>query len=454
MNKCKVFIPVGALGSGIDEGAFREGMELKPDIISCDAGSTDSGPYYLGTGRGKYARSSVKNDLRMVLHGAMEAHIPITIGSACTCGADSAVDEMADICREICREDRLSLKMVLIYSEQDREIMKQRYVEGSIKPLPGAPKINERTFDECSHIVALSGTEPFIKALSEGADIVICGRATDTAVIAALPIMKGCNVAAAWHGAKVCECGGLCTTNPVGSAVFMTVDDKGFEVKAVGKDAECTVYTVSSHLLYENSDPIHLTEPGIQIDVTDAVYTQLEDGSVRVEGTRAVKSEQYTMKLEGSGPAGYQTIILAGIRDREIMKAPYVWIDKLSAFIDQKLEKLGFDKEKYSYTIRPYGYNAVYGGDVPEGYVPNELGMLLVVTAETQEMATQICKVFNPYMLHYPIRENIPLPSYAFPFSPSEIQRGQIYEFKLNHVVEISDPLELVRFSEEELKND
>ena len=82
MNKCKVFIPVGALGSGIDEGAFREGMELKPDIISCDAGSTDSGPYYLGTGRGKYARSSVKNDLRMVLHGAMEAHIPITIGSA------------------------------------------------------------------------------------------------------------------------------------------------------------------------------------------------------------------------------------------------------------------------------------------------------------------------------------------------------------------------------------
>ena len=29
----------------------------------------------------------------------------------------------------------------------------------------------------------------------------------------------------------------------------------------------------------------------------------------------------------------------------------------------------------------------------------------------------------------------------AFPFSPSDVERGAIYEFMLQHVVEIDDPL-------------
>ena len=37
------------------------------------------------------------------------------------------------------------------------------------------------------------------------------------------------------------------------------------------------------------------------------------------------------------------------------------------------------------------------------------------------------------------------MPSYAFPFSPAEIERGQVFEFKLNHVVSVDDPAELVR---------
>ena len=57
-----------------------------------------------------------------------------------------------------------------------------------------------------------------------------------------------------------------------------------------------------------------------------------------------------------------------------------------------------------------------------------------------------MAKLFNPYMLHFPMRTDTQLPSYAFPFSPSEIERGQIYEFKLNHVVMVDDPMELVRF--------
>lgn len=47
MKSVKVFVPYGAVGLNCTEEAFEAGLAMKPDIISSDAGSTDSGPYYL-----------------------------------------------------------------------------------------------------------------------------------------------------------------------------------------------------------------------------------------------------------------------------------------------------------------------------------------------------------------------------------------------------------------------
>ena len=71
--------------------------------------------------------------------------------------------------------------------------------------------------------------------------------------------------------------------------------------------------------------------------------------------------------------------------------------------------------------------------------------MLFVATADTQEMASQIAKACNPYFFHFPLVMDKELPSYGFAFTPADIDRGPVFEFKLNHVVEIDDPLELVR---------
>ena len=46
----KILSPSGILGYGFPESSFRLGVALKPDLIACDAGSTDPGPYYLGSG--------------------------------------------------------------------------------------------------------------------------------------------------------------------------------------------------------------------------------------------------------------------------------------------------------------------------------------------------------------------------------------------------------------------
>lgn len=446
MGICKVFIPYGALGTGIREEAFWAGMAMGPDVISCDAGSTDSGPFFLGTGTCKYSRAAVKQDLRRMVTGAHQAAIPITIGSAGTCGADCSVDELTEICQEICREEKIQAKIVKIYTEQQPETMKKYDRAGKILPLENAPGIQESVFDQCTHTVALAGAEPFIQALKEGADIVICGRATDTAVIAALPLMRGCDPACAWHGAKVCECGSLCTDTPVGGGVFLTVGEDYFTVEPTDPGSRCTVYTVSAHLLYENADPFRLTEPGVVVDVSQCSYEQITPAKVKVTGSRLIPSHQYTMKLEGASMAGYQTVTLVGIRDREIMKNPEIWMDRLSEFIEDKLKSLGFPFEDFSFSLRAYGWNAVSGTPVPEGYVPNEIGVLLTVTAKSQKLATQVAKVFNPMLLHFPLHWEQPLPSYAFPFSPAEMERGPIYEFRLNHVVCLDDPLELVRF--------
>ena len=44
----KVLIPSGALGISVDPDALERGLQMQPDIIAIDGGSTDSGPALLG----------------------------------------------------------------------------------------------------------------------------------------------------------------------------------------------------------------------------------------------------------------------------------------------------------------------------------------------------------------------------------------------------------------------
>jgi len=443
-KQCKVFVPYGALGLGISEDAFENGIKLNPDIISFDAGSTDSGPYYLGKGVCKYARDILKADMKLVLIAADKLSIPVTIGSAGTGGVDAMVDELYEIVQELSTELGLSFKVARIYTEQDSAKMAEYYRHGRMTAMPGAPEITEDTFAECRHIVGLAGIEPFQDALANGADIVICGRSTDTAIIAAYPIMRGCDEALSWHAAKTVECGCICTTDQFNGGVFVTMDEDSFTVEATADNAECSTYTISAHMLYENSNPIILTEPGVAIDTSKAKYEQLDNGRVRVTST-TLERIPYTIKLEGSGTRGFQTVAMVGVRDRQVMQDPQNWVDGLDEFVKGKLESLNIDKSQYQRNFNIYGYNGTYGGNVPENFTPNEVIVMLRVTAETQEQATRIVKVYNPYLLHYPVDRSKPMPSFAFPFSPAEIEKGEVYEFKLAHLVNVESYKEMCR---------
>ncbi|MEM6825849.1 MAG: acyclic terpene utilization AtuA family protein, partial [Pseudomonadota bacterium] len=210
----RVLIPSGALGLGYDKEALERGIANGPDLIAIDGGSTDSGPSYLGRGVSKYARSSTKLEWAGLIDAARRAGCPLVIGTAGTCGTSSAVDWLVDITREILAEKGITAKLAILKSDQPAERVTVALGSGKVAPLSPAPEIDAELLESCTNIVALAGVEQITHALETGADIVIAGRTTDTAIIAALPISKGVAPGAAWHAAKIGECGALCATNP------------------------------------------------------------------------------------------------------------------------------------------------------------------------------------------------------------------------------------------------
>jgi hypothetical protein len=441
-RRTSILVPVGALGAGISSELVDRAIARGVDAIACDAGSTDSGPSYLFRAVSKVSRQAVKRDLEVILRASQAAKIPLLIGSCGTSGADAGVDWTADIAREIAREHGLKPKIALLYSEQTGEMLKRKNAAGAIRPLPPAGPVSDEAIDACAHIVALMGPEPYIRALSEGADVILGGRTTDTAVIAAVALMRESNVAAAWHGAKVTECGGLCTTG--GGPVILHVDGTGFEVEPVDPSSRCTPETVSAHMLYENSDPFLLTEPGGVLDVREADYQALDNRVTRVTGMKW-SSRPYSMKLEGASGGPFQTIMFIGIEDPFVLKS-------LNRFETRLLRRLRDRAERtigagdWDISLRIYGWNGISGQPRPhDAPVPLEVGVMFVATAPTQEKATLIAKTCNPSFFHFPVEPGIEMPSYAFPFTPAEIERGQVFEFRLCHVVDTADGFELVR---------
>ena len=443
-----VFVPTGALGVGIDEADVAAAIRSDIHAIACDAGSTDSGPAYLATGRAKYSRAAIKEELRILMKAQAVAKVPLLIGSCGTSGSDTALDWTHEIALEVAHEERLRPKIAALYSEQSPQRMAQLASDGRIRSLAPQLEVRPQLFEQCDHIVALMGPEPYLAAVEAGADIVLGGRTSDPAVLAAVPLMLGAGAGAAWHAGKTAECGALCSTRPRNGGVLVRVGCSDFLVEPVSRTNACTPASVSRHMLYENSDPWRLYEPGGVLDVTECRYEPLDGRVVRVSGSR-FEAMPYTMKLEGAAAVGFQTLMLVGIQDPIVLANVDRFLDKmLHTLVERTARVLDLAPQDFSISLRPYGWNAVSGHVVRSGdWLPREVGLLFVATAQDQETANQIAKTCNPWFFHLPLEEDQELPSYAFPFSPAEVPKGAVYEFKLNHVVQVATADELVRSS-------
>ena len=92
-----ILVPVGALGLGVKESDVFARLD-DAHAIACDAGSTDSGPAYLATGKAKYSRDSIRHDLSILMRAQAKAGIPLLTAISAPTSLAIALAESAKLC--------------------------------------------------------------------------------------------------------------------------------------------------------------------------------------------------------------------------------------------------------------------------------------------------------------------------------------------------------------------
>lgn len=448
-ERVRVLAATGALGMGFLDHSLARAVAMRPDVIACDAGSTDSGPHYLGAAAPKMSEQAIRRDLRRLLQARDKLNVPLIIGSCGTSGTDAGVDWMRDITLALAEELGLSFKLGLAYGEQAAAQVAEWMQAGRVSPLPGAPPTTPEDAASCSHVVAMMGAEAFVHLLEQDCQVILAGRATDTALFAALPLMRGLPPGPVWHCAKTIECGAVCSTKMRADGLIADIDAEGFEVEPTALDAACTPLGIASHTLYENADPIFITEPSGIIDTGGAEYRAVDARRTRVTGS-LFAARPYSVKLEGAAPLGYQTVAIGGIRDPYILRQLEPWTAEMMTHFEARVAELTPYTlgDQVRIDISYYGRDAVMlSGETRAADNGHENGVLFVVTAPEQQTANTVARFVTHAASHWPIPEwQGFISGIAFPFSPPEIDRGLAYRFVLHHVVEDVDPLELFRF--------
>ena len=103
-------------------------------------------------------------------------------------------------------------------------------------------------------------------------------------------------------------------------------------------------------------------------------------------------------------------------------------------------ENSGLSDDLYSLRFR------TWGGE------ESSLGIVIDAVGNTQEIADTICSLARSRMLHcdYDGRKSS-AGNVAFPFSPSDIHAGEVYEFSIFHLASVDSLEETVKIKIEEV---
>jgi hypothetical protein len=444
MREYRLVSTSGILGYGYPEACLAAAMERGVDMIGCDGGSTDPGPYYLGSGKPFVSLRAMKRDLRHMLVAAVRHKVPMVVGTAGGAGGEPHLQLVAQMVRDIAKEEGLSFRMALIHSEQDKDYLKQRVREGRTRPLGRFPALDEATVDRASRIVGMCGPEPYMRALGEGAQIVIGGRTSDPAPFAACAMTAQLPPAQSWYAGKMLECGALPAWPKGPDCLHVTVREDGVICEPMG-DRACTPLSVATHALHENSSPIRHVEPGGVLDTSDCVFEQVTPKATMITGMRWNPAEAYTVKLEAVERVGHRAISICGTRDPVLIGQLDHFLGLVRDLVRVKAADLSIGGDEYRLTIHTYGRDGVMGAREPvKGATPHELGFVLDVVAQDPDVAQAVIALSRTSMLHSDFPGRLCKEgNMAIPFSPSDLSAGEMFRFTMSHVVLPADPHEM-----------
>lgn len=453
MKEIKVLTPVGMLGYGFPVEDYQRGLLREPDAVILDSGSTDPGPYMLGTGSTLVKHRAYVRDLKVILEGIGSRKIPLLIGSAGGAGFDGNVDYVVKLVLELCEALGFQKKIVKIYADIPRELVSQKLKAGQISSCSCSPELTEKDLSETVRIVAQMGMEPILKALTDhpDADILVIGRCYDPSPYAAFCAYKGIqDPGIYWHMGKIMECGAFCCEKK-SQVILATVREDSFDLEPMAPDNRCTEITVASHTLYEKTRPDRLPGPGGILNLDNSQYLQLNERAVRVWGSSFEPSRTYQVKLEGAAICGYRTTFIGGVRDPILIRQIDRLLPMVKAYVANLYPEVKTGEAKIIFHI--YGKNAVMEeGEPIKDPVCHEVGILCEVVAPTQELASAICANTRVALLHGPYPGQLATGgNLALPLNPPDSPLGPVCRFSVYHLMDIEDPVSLFPILTEEV---
>ncbi len=258
---------------------------------------------------------------------------------------------------------------------------------------------------------AYIGARPVAAALADGADIVLCGRVTDTA-LALGPLVHEFGwaeedwdrLAAGTIAGHILECGAQATGGNftrfwevpdlwnVGYPIAEVAADGSFVVtKHPGTGGMVTVDTVSEQLVYEMGDPERYVTPDVTADFSSIRLAQEGPDRVRVSGIRGSARTPY-LKISASYLDGYKAsgqVTVAGPRalEKAELAAEIVW---------RRLERAGVRFGAAERSVELLGSGAVLPGVLAAPPEPPEVVLRLAVRSADRAKVERFGKEIAP----------------------------------------------------------
>jgi len=181
--------------------------------------------------------------------------------------------------------------------------------------------------DKILNVNVYFGHEPIVKCLEQGANVVVTGRATDSALFLA-PIMHELgwakddwdNLARGIMAGHLLECGGQ---GAGGNYQYdwrgvPNMDQLGFPIAEMTNDEFCITKapncggiiceeSVKEQFLYEVHDPANYITPDVDVDISNARVVNAGDNRVRIENIKG-KPRPDQLKLCIGYHAGYKVV--------------------------------------------------------------------------------------------------------------------------------------------------
>ncbi|WP_199619924.1 acyclic terpene utilization AtuA family protein [Paenibacillus alkalitolerans] len=264
---------------------------------------------------------------------------------------------------------------------------------------------------------AYLGAGPVVEALQHGADVVITGRTTDSALFLAPLVHEFGWGAENWNRlaqgilmGHLMECSGQSTGgNFSGSWQSVeNLDSIGFPVAEVQEDGEfiitktegtgglVSVDTVKEQLLYEIHDPSAYVTPDVVLDLTEVQLRDAGQNRVRVTGASGSKRPDRLKVVMGYADGWLGQAIWG-----------YSWPDALEkakaadGIIRKQIQRAGlqFDEIRTDYL----GYNSLHGPLAkPPAEEPNEVYLRIAMRSGRREEAEKLGRLVPPLMLSGP----------------------------------------------------